>query len=133
MWQIRASTRTTRYRTHEQITFTYIAILISIAMNKEALSAGAGSSDTELAKSADGQKMFYFATFLGFVNQSGLMRMQRTRCVMEEETGNAKFYRFSRRLRRSPIPPLSETTAKRYVLLLINHKMNPPAFLRKIQ
>jgi len=133
MWQTRASTRTTRYRTDEQITFTYIAILISIAMNKEALSAGAESSGTELAKSADGQKLFYFATILGFFNHFELMRMQRTQCVMEEETGNAKFYKFSRRLRRSPIPPLSETTARRYVLLLINHQMNPPAFLRKIQ
>ena len=88
-WQIKANNKTARLKMHEQITQTLLSFLNTVIRDPDAFVAGVKSVDRNFAELSDGQKMFFFATMLGFFKHFELMYVQHAHGIMEQETWDA--------------------------------------------
>jgi hypothetical protein len=74
---------------HEQVTQTYMSFLNSVLMDPEAFSEGLRSKTTDFENLTESQKLFFFATMLGFFKHFEMMHAQYQHGVMNQETWNA--------------------------------------------
>ena len=88
-WQIRTNTKTTRLHMHEQVTQTLLSLLSSVLQDPEAFNAGLRSKSSDFESLTEKQKMFFFATMLGFFKHYELMHVQYRHGVMDQDTWDA--------------------------------------------
>lgn len=88
-WQIRANTRATRLRMHEQVTQTYMSFLGTILVDPGSFAAGFKSVEPDFGDLTNAQKTFFFGTMLGFFKHFEMMYVQHDQGVMDDETWEA--------------------------------------------
>ncbi len=88
-WQVRTNTKATRLHMHEQVTQTYMMFQSTILTDPATFAAGMQCEKEDFSDLDSGQKVFFFATMLGFFKHFEMMHAQYSNGVMDEETWNA--------------------------------------------